>query len=187
MNYGIYRKFRIIIFVPINSTSRFVEVPYLKYWRSMRLKSALCGIRKRDYYCYTTFSTHIFVCVCCRGWTAIVNDDLLSRVFLFGTICMSALCGLAGLIAGSIANLYLSGSLSNSAVLYLGLGGFAVGLVLALGISSIMQGGVWTVFVCLAESPEALRNHHPKEYATLTDTWMYMHPASSPWLVSQGV
>jgi hypothetical protein len=99
-----------------------------------------------------------------RGWTALINDNLVSNALIF------ALLGITGFsaIIGAFLSLFFSPSLMEVGIknplatlsFIGGLIGFAVASVLV----STLNHGVAMVFVCMAENPGALKVNYTYVY-----------------------
>jgi len=121
-----------------------------------------------------------------RGWTAIVNDDLVSNALAFGVFGLMLVNMLCGIMVSFLLDLFLAQSISD-------VGGFALmgaviglvtGLLVALILTTTLHSAVAMVFVCFAEDPAALQTNHPETYALLSDKWNAMHPGSLNWISS---
>jgi hypothetical protein len=102
-----------------------------------------------------------------RGWSAIINDQLLQDVFgivALGVGCASALVGVLVLAA---AGMQTDGAVFGFAVLFC----FVLGLCIATVFTDIIDGSITTVFVCFAEDPSALQQTHPEEHRQLMAAW----------------
>ena len=109
-----------------------------------------------------------------RGWTAIVNDNLIGpalTIACFAPALISALVGsaLTGLFAVNDPN----------AVVYAIIGGvlsFFIGLFMASLMTEIINSSVKTVFVCFAMNPAALYTTHPQSFQEIVSAWQKFHP-----------
>jgi hypothetical protein len=113
-----------------------------------------------------------------RGWTAIINDDLVSNALMMGNVGMAlgvASCGAVlgvGFESGAFGGL---GDVTNAS-LTLGIAGFIIGLAVSIIMTNILTSAVASVFVYLAEDPMALRRNHAAVYEELISTWGAVHP-----------
>jgi hypothetical protein len=105
-----------------------------------------------------------------RGWTAILNDQLLSRLLYVGMFLVS-------IATSFITAAYLSGYGVDTAVIA---AVAAWAAVVALAVTSVavsvLESSVVTVFVCYAHDPETLCNNHPQQFGALTDAFREAHP-----------
>ena len=114
----------------------------------------------------------------CRGWTSIINDNLIVNVFSLGVVCLTAMSAALGALLGLAVEFYL-GDINGRVIATAGMAMGAMGALLGFGAATMIQSAVATVFVCLAESSDTLRENHPKEHSDLQSAWSYMYPAAS--------
>jgi len=117
-----------------------------------------------------------------RGWTLLINDDLIGNALFLGilalagsTACFSAFFSFLfynHLVAAGFANPI------TSLVIIGGFLGFAVGAM----ISNVVSSAVAAVFVFFAEDPSALALNHAETYNELMSKWRALHPTSLIWL-----
>lgn len=106
-----------------------------------------------------------------RGWSVIVNDDLMSRSLSMMSLFISLLTGLIGLILGFVFFDVTSGLVT-----------FFLGCVLGASSCKVLFGvvtsAVSTVMVCFAESPNQLlqNDHDPKHFSQLVDAYRKAYP-----------
>ncbi len=113
-----------------------------------------------------------------RGWTALINDSLISNVL---SLLMLAVGVTTGAFASVLAkawehHLHAAGVHSPVAVLFFA--GFVIGIAVGVILSDVIDTAVACVFVFFAEDPRALQMHHPEVYAELLARWVEMHPTS---------
>ncbi|CAM9987028.1 unnamed protein product [Phaeothamnion confervicola] len=80
-----------------------------------------------------------------RGWTAIVNDQLVDNALTLACIAVAALCTLCGLAAG-----WLLGVTGGAGMALLAAFGAFAGFFMATVSMSVVGSAVATVFVCFA-------------------------------------
>jgi hypothetical protein len=105
-----------------------------------------------------------------RGWSNIINDQLVSRALGMMSILIGFITGAIGTLIG----FFFLGPLG-------ALPTFFVGMVLGSMSCNILFGvvtsGVNTIVVCFAEAPEELRRNHPPEfYDQLVQAWRVAYP-----------
>jgi len=113
-----------------------------------------------------------------RGWTAIINDDLVENALSFAALVTGALTGAVsyGLVHGHFGDRFDS-DVNQDTAAYIALGvGVLVGFAVAAVVMSVIEAAVCTVFVCFAEDPEALRRSRPDHHQRLVATWNQFHP-----------
>ena len=92
-----------------------------------------------------------------KGWTSIVNDNLVGNAFTFAMFGMAALSALFGFFS----TLFLGPLLNSVGIaqpyILLSIIGALMGFAVAVVLTNALSSGVAMVFVCMAESPNALR------------------------------
>ncbi|KUF78814.1 PNS1 protein [Phytophthora nicotianae] len=83
-----------------------------------------------------------------RGFTALINDDLVHIVIRLTAIGVALLAIL----------------------------GFIIGFSVALTPLAVISSSVATIFVCFAEDPAPFQRSHPELYAALAQGWHSLHP-----------
>ena len=107
-----------------------------------------------------------------RGWTAIINDDLVGPALKIASLAPAVLAALAG--AGLT---FLSvGPNQSIVVLIAAILSFIVGMCMATIMTGVITSAVRTVFVCFALNPAALAQSHPAEFNELVAAWNKFHP-----------
>ncbi|KAJ3315636.1 putative choline transporter, neither null mutation nor overexpression affects choline transport [Boothiomyces sp. JEL0838] len=103
-----------------------------------------------------------------RGIDAVINDNLIGNVLGMG-------CLFIGLITAAIAVLYvkLSPVIPNEtgAFFIMGVAGLFIGVVEFSVLSGVIDSGVTTTFVCLAEDPQALLNTKPNLFNKIREVY----------------
>lgn len=117
-----------------------------------------------------------------RGWSAIVNDDLIANVLCLLAIFMGLSGGLVGAVLTGIllstgSSLVIDGSPCSMLVIGTIYGGL-VGVVGGALIVSVIDSAVAMVYVCFAEDPHTLLINHPECYTDLHGKWMLFNPES---------
>lgn len=92
-----------------------------------------------------------------RGWTAIVNDNLISNALTFAVLGMTIITALLG----TFSSLFLGSSLQNVGIsdpmILLTAAGALMGFAVSIVLTNALSSGVAMVFVCMAENPNALK------------------------------
>ncbi|KAI8895528.1 choline transporter-like protein [Globomyces pollinis-pini] len=104
-----------------------------------------------------------------RGIDAIINDDLIGNVLGMGSLAI-------GLVTGGVACLYVyvnPNFVDKSAIYYavFGLIGLFVGITEFSILAGVIDSGVITTFVCLAEDPQALAQTKPELYRKIQEVY----------------
>ncbi|CAH0487325.1 unnamed protein product [Peronospora farinosa] len=119
-----------------------------------------------------------------RGWTALLNDSLISSVLAVG-------CLVAGAVSGVIGSAWLYLTLrctpdelaenpnqcqTFNVVVLTFVACASIGYAMCTILSTILDSVVATIFVCFAEDPAALQRSHPDEHARLVESWSRLQP-----------
>lgn len=113
-----------------------------------------------------------------RGWTTIINDDLIANVLSLSIIALSLFCAAIGYTFAFFFSSYFISCGITSPSTFLGLIGGALGAAVGHVLVSLLHSAVSTIFVCLAEDPMALQKNHPNEFEILCYTWQMIHPGT---------
>lgn len=97
-----------------------------------------------------------------RGWTVIINDNLISNA-------LGLMCFVIALLNG-LSVTFLDHDYENPSYGYFGLG-FMTGLILSLTIMSIIDSAVSTIIVCFAEAPEDFERNHRIHSREMREAW----------------
>lgn len=94
-----------------------------------------------------------------RGWTAIINDNLISRALFCGVVAMTVANMVVGVLLSLLFDLVLAHSAHEVGTLALigGLVGAVSGLIVGIVLTNALDSAVAMVYVCFAESPKALQ------------------------------
>mmetsp|Transcript_22250 Transcript_22250/g.52364 ORF Transcript_22250/g.52364 Transcript_22250/m.52364 type:complete len:498 (+) Transcript_22250:81-1574(+) len=115
-----------------------------------------------------------------KGWTVIINDDLVDRVLLMVSVGVGFLVGFIGMIIALTNNNLLAGIVDNADGTSVGAVGFFVGMVAGFVFTSILMSVVGsannTVIVCFAESPAEFEANHPQLSAEMRSAWVQAWP-----------
>ena len=92
-----------------------------------------------------------------KGWTAIINDNLISNALTFAVLGMTVITALLG----TFSSLFLGSSLERvgitESVILLSIVGALMGFAVSVVLTNALSSGVAMVFVCMAENPDALK------------------------------
>jgi hypothetical protein len=92
-----------------------------------------------------------------RGWTAIINDNLVSNALTFALIGITGVSALLGAFLSIFFSTSLRGVGISNPIAMLSLVGGLMGFAVATVLISTLNSGVAMVFVCMAENPGALK------------------------------
>jgi Plasma-membrane choline transporter len=111
-----------------------------------------------------------------RGWTTVIQDDLIGRVLHLASVVVG-LCTAAVAIVLIVAHpgsTYDGGAWAGffwSFILCL-----LVGTVVSRMILGVIMSACDTVLVCFAEAPRELEQNHPGIHRTLIQAWQQVYP-----------
>ena len=120
-----------------------------------------------------------------RGWTNIIQDDLIWRCLQLVTLALGCL---TGVIAMALADLHPtwmadtwrydegSGDVSKTAWSVVFAVGFGVGTAVGHLLLGVVASAVNTVLVTWAEAPLELERHYPGLYAAQVAAWRQAYP-----------
>lgn len=109
-----------------------------------------------------------------RGWTVIINDNLIENSFMISNIGTGIV---AATTSGFIAQLLLfHGRQATEYIIIVLAISFLIGLLMSAIMTKIFLFSVRTIFICFALNPEALGVTHPDYLIQLTKAWHKFHP-----------
>jgi hypothetical protein len=110
---------------------------------------------------YCTAAKDTWALVKARGIDAVINDSLIGNVLGMGGLFIGLLTAAVGCLV-----VYLSPTIPNETVYFIviGIAGLFIGLVEFSVVAGVIDSGVVTTFVCLAEDPQALSITKPGLY-----------------------
>jgi len=108
-----------------------------------------------------------------RGWTTVVNDQLIENVLWVASVMISILTGVCGisLIKDDDEFRDLSGSFAIAFFM-----GCTCGYAMSTTLFSVISAGATAVLVLFAEDDEILRLYHRDEFDQLDDAWRKIYP-----------
>ena len=111
-----------------------------------------------------------------RGWSAILNDQLIYRVLNWMSLMMGTLTGLVGVAVVQVCPGMLRGVDANAEGWVAFFFGLVIGSVLSNILLSIVASAVDTVLVCFAEAPLEFRLAYPELSACMEQAWQAAFP-----------
>ena len=105
-----------------------------------------------------------------RGWTAVINDDLVSTTLVVANFGVAAVSALAGGLASRT-----SSYVRISQVMMLS---FILGLLMAFTVTGVLMSAVRTIFVCYAKASDVIGRTRPESAKKLRTAWEKFHPTS---------
>lgn len=110
-----------------------------------------------------------------RGWTMIINDDLVSRVLIIMSVVIGILTGCVSLVLAKLhPGLIIEfGSLGQIIAFLLPL---FIGTSMSLIVMSVVSSAVDTVIVAFCEAPMEFERNHPGLHRQMTTAWSQIYP-----------
>ncbi|CAF1233408.1 unnamed protein product [Rotaria sp. Silwood1] len=106
-----------------------------------------------------------------RGWTVVINDNLIETSFLISNIGIGIV---SGVLSGLLMHVLIIQS-SNRFYIICAIN-FLIGFLISTVFTRILLFSVRTVFVCFALNPVALGVTHPEYLQKLTKAWHKFYP-----------
>ena len=136
-----------------------------------------CGLYGYD---YLMAGRNVMTLFDARGWTVIINDDMVQNCLQLSCLILSCLSGCAGMLISFVQGGSWLDSLSDDNGSNNFVAAFLLAFILGLIISSILMGvidsAVSTAIVCFAESPSDLHRNHPDLYEEMVGAWRKVYP-----------
>eukprot|EP00551_Chaetoceros_affinis_P003849 CAMPEP_0203633670 /NCGR_PEP_ID=MMETSP0088-20131115/764_1 /ASSEMBLY_ACC=CAM_ASM_001087 /TAXON_ID=426623 /ORGANISM="Chaetoceros affinis, Strain CCMP159" /LENGTH=499 /DNA_ID=CAMNT_0050487063 /DNA_START=19 /DNA_END=1518 /DNA_ORIENTATION=- len=101
-----------------------------------------------------------------RGWTVVINDNLVRNALSLLSLVIALLSGVTSLLV----------SPNNEPITFVA--GFLVGLLLSSTVMSIIDSAVSTIIVCFAEAPAELEQNHSKHSRNMKEAWNKVYDIS---------
>ena len=93
----------------------------------------------------------------CRGWTAVINDNLVSNALTFALFGMAIMTAVVGALLSIPFGPPLEAAGLDSPMITLSFLGFLMGFAVGIVLINVINSAVAMVFVCLAENPAVLK------------------------------
>ncbi|KAL7555376.1 hypothetical protein ACA910_022362 [Epithemia clementina (nom. ined.)] len=109
-----------------------------------------------------------------RGWTTIINDQLVVRALFLVSLVIGALTGCLGLAFAGFTN-WMSdfGAAATPLAFFIP---FVCGLALSMIFLSVVESAVDTIIVSFAEAPLEFERNHPGLYTQMCQAWRLAFP-----------
>eukprot|EP00956_Cyclotella_meneghiniana_P028355 scaffold65591_cov47-Cyclotella_meneghiniana.AAC.1 len=112
-----------------------------------------------------------------KGWTVIVNDDLISNVLALFNLVIGCLTGFFGLLLYETQPQWFESFSDQTAAQMAAFGfPFLIGIVVSAVMFSVVESSVNTVIVCFAEGPAEFEQNHPELSEDMRDGWRKVYP-----------
>eukprot|EP00527_Entomoneis_sp_CCMP2396_P008149 CAMPEP_0198137610 /NCGR_PEP_ID=MMETSP1443-20131203/1086_1 /TAXON_ID=186043 /ORGANISM="Entomoneis sp., Strain CCMP2396" /LENGTH=546 /DNA_ID=CAMNT_0043799103 /DNA_START=33 /DNA_END=1673 /DNA_ORIENTATION=+ len=109
-----------------------------------------------------------------RGWSAIINDHLVTRALSLVSLVIGALTGCMGMALASVTS-WVS-DFGDAALVLAFFVPFICGLASSMILLSVVASAVDTVIVSFAESPLEMERNHPGLYTQMVRAWRQAFP-----------
>jgi len=126
-------------------------------------------------YDYLTAGKKVMSLFVDRGWTTIINDNLVTRVLSLVSIVVGMLTGCVGLLLASASPAWLSefGSSANAVAFLIPA---LVGTAFAYILMGVVASAVDTVIVAFCEAPLEFEQNHPGLSVQMVEAWRQIYP-----------
>lgn len=109
-----------------------------------------------------------------RGWSALINDDLVGSALAIVGLMIGAVSAVLG---GGVAYVFMGNAANGTVAGIVAFFCFLSGMAMASVMLGVLTSAVKTIFVCFALNPVALQATHPAHLSTLCAAWYKAHPA----------
>lgn len=139
-------------------------------------------------YNYTTAGANVVRLFRRRGWTNIINDQLVHRCLMLICLVMGGITGAVGMVFAAVSPSWIEAFKSedygygnndsnNSGPMALAfILSFVVGSTMTLILLSVIASAVDTVVVCFAEAPEDFSSNYPELSQKMVEAWTQIYP-----------
>lgn len=110
-----------------------------------------------------------------RGWSAIINDNLVESVLTLVSLMVGALSGCVGLLLASARPGWIEEFGGSSTIVAFSIPAL-IGTAMAFVLMSVVTSAVDTVVVAFAEAPMDFERNHPGLSSQLVDAWRKVYP-----------
>jgi hypothetical protein len=109
-----------------------------------------------------------------RGWTMVINDDLVARVIFVANLVLAAMTGAVGIALTSMSASW-SQAFGDSPTIAFWLT-FLVGWCMAQLLLGVVLSAVDTILVTFAEAPLEFERNHPGLHQSMVSAWRVVYP-----------
>jgi hypothetical protein len=112
-----------------------------------------------------------------RGWSTIINDNLVHRTLTLVAVVIGAVSGFVGMLlakATGWATATLGGDTSSDGFVFLVC--FMVGVSMAIILMGVVSSAVDTVIVSFAEAPSEFESNHPALSQNMVQNYRLVYP-----------
>jgi hypothetical protein len=111
-----------------------------------------------------------------RGWTAVIQDDLIARVLVLASWVVGLCTAAAGVVIVLSHPAWTYDDGASTGVLWSFVLCLLVGTQISRTILGVVSSACDTVLVCFAEAPRELEQNHPGLYRNLAQAWQQVYP-----------
>lgn len=109
-----------------------------------------------------------------RGWTAIINDNLVSHVLLLVSLIIGLVTGYVALALARLHPSWVVESSSSGFVMFVF--PFLLGTSMSSTLFGVISSAVDTVIVAFCEAPMEFERNHPGLSHQMKTAWIQIHP-----------
>lgn len=109
-----------------------------------------------------------------RGWTTIINDDLVVRVLNLLSLVIGILTATVALIFGTVHPSWVFAFGTSGIVAFLV--PFVIGTSVASILMGVVSSSVDTIIVAFCEAPMEFERNHPGLYQQMASAWAQIYP-----------
>lgn len=111
-----------------------------------------------------------------RGWTAIINDDLVINVLNLVSLVIGAITGVIGVGLAKAHKSWVSELSDEDSLLVPFVSCFLLGFLISSILMSVVASAVDTVIVCFAEAPNEFQTNYPSLSEEMVEAWRRTYP-----------
>ena len=114
-----------------------------------------------------------------RGWTTLINDQLIYRVMILMSLVMGLLNGVLAAVVVLLFPSFLKFEDDGDSQVNIWIAfwvGTFIGTMLSHVLMSVVTSAVDTVLVCFAEAPMEFRQNHPEHFQRMDQAWLDTFP-----------
>lgn len=111
-----------------------------------------------------------------RGWTTVVQDDLIARVLVLASWVVGLCTAAVGVVLVLSHPTWTYDDGASTSLLWSFVLCLLVGTVVSRTILGVVASACDTVLVCFAEAPRELEQNHPGLHRNLTQAWQRVYP-----------
>mmetsp|Transcript_15807 Transcript_15807/g.23129 ORF Transcript_15807/g.23129 Transcript_15807/m.23129 type:complete len:529 (+) Transcript_15807:108-1694(+) len=119
-------------------------------------------------YDYLTAGKNVMSLFTHRGWTVVINDNLVRRALMFMSFTVAVFSAMVSLLFVHFDDKSFAGASFTS--------NFGIALILSFTMMSIIDSSVSTVIVCFGEAPDELEANHQTHNREMREAWNEVYP-----------